>query len=172
MATGSPERAPWSLAPKQLLWKLSDRARHFKEQQTLTPEAALGKRGEDFAHRYLRSAGMIILARNYRPGGGEAEVDIIAREGGITVFVEVKSRRSADHGSPDRQIDETKRKNITRAARTYATRAGIEWNQVRFDVVSVLFTEPPSIIHQQDAFFEGRPSNGHSTRHPLPASAP
>jgi len=156
MATGSPERAPWSLTPKQLLWKLSDKARHFKEGRTLTPEAALGRRGEDFAHRYLRSAGMTVLARNYRPGGGEAEVDIIARDGDITVFVEVKSRRSADYGSPDRQIDEAKRRNITRAARSYATRAGIAWNQVRFDVVSVIFTEPPSIIHQQDAFFEGR----------------
>ena len=117
MATGSPERSPWSLAPKQLLWKLSDKARHFKEQKTLTPEAALGRRGEDFAHRYLRSAGMTVLARNYRPGGGEAEVDIIARDGDIVVFVEVKSRRSADYGSPDRQIDEGKRKNILRCPR-------------------------------------------------------
>ena len=157
MATRSPERAPWSLAPKQLLWKLSDRARQFREQQTLTPEAALGRRGEDFAHRYLRNIGMTVLARNYRPGAGEAEVDIVARDGDILVFVEVKSRRSADHGSPDRQIDETKRRNITRAARSYATRAGIAWNQVRFDLVSVVFSEPPSIVHQQDAFFEGRP---------------
>ena len=157
MATGSPERAPWSLAPKQLLWKLSDRARQFREQKVLTPEAALGRRGEDVAHRYLRNIGMTVLARNYRPGGGEAEVDIIARDGDIVVFVEVKSRRSADYGSPDRQIDDSKRKNITRAARSYATRAGIAWSQVRFDVVSVVLTEPPSIVHQQDAFFEGRP---------------
>jgi putative endonuclease len=99
---------------------------------------------------------MRILARNYRPGGGEAEVDVIARDGDITVFIEVKARRSADYGSPDRQIDENKRKNITRAARSYAARAGIAWNQVRFDVVSVVFTEPPSVVHQQDAFFEGR----------------
>jgi putative endonuclease len=99
---------------------------------------------------------MTVLARNYRPGGGEAEVDLIARDGNRLVFVEVKSRRSADYGSPDRQIDETKRRHITRAARSYATRAGIAWNQVRFDVISVVFTEPPSIVHQQDAFFEGR----------------
>jgi putative endonuclease len=156
MAIGSPERAPWSLTPRQLLWKLSDKARHFKEQRTLTPEAALGRRGEDFAHRYLRNIGMTVLARNYRPGGGEAEVDIVARDGDKLVFVEVKSRSSADYGSPDRQIDEAKRRNITRAARSYAARAGIGWSQVRFDVVSVLFTEPPSVIHQQDAFFEGR----------------
>jgi putative endonuclease len=156
MATGSSERAPWSLAPKQLLWKLSDRARHFQERRTLTPEAALGRRGEDFAHRYLRNIGMTVLARNYRPGGGEAEIDIVARDGDITVFIEVKSRNSAEYGSPDRQIDETKRRNMTRAARAYTAKAGIAWNQVRFDVISVVFTQPPSIVHQQDAFFEGR----------------
>ena len=99
---------------------------------------------------------MTILARNYRPGGGESEVDIVARDGAVVVFVEVKSRRTADFGSPDRAIDSGKRKNIVRAARAFATRAGVDWNQVRFDTVSIVFTQPPSIVHQQDAFFEGR----------------
>jgi putative endonuclease len=156
MATGSRQKSSWAVAPRQLLWKVSDAARQFRERRTLTPEAALGKRGEDYAHRYLRRAGFLILARNYRPGGGEAEVDIVARDGDVLVFVEVKSRSSAEFGAPDRAIDAAKQRNITRAARSYATRAGIPWNQVRFDTVSVLFTEPPSIIHHQDAFFEGR----------------
>ena len=56
----------------------------------------------------------------------------------------------------DRAIDTAKQRNITRAARSYATKAGIPWNKVRFDTVSVVFTEPPSIVHHQDAFFEGR----------------
>jgi len=99
---------------------------------------------------------LTVLARNYRPGGGEAEVDIVARDGDIIVFVEVKSRRSTEFGAPDRAIDTTKQRNITRAARAYATKAGIPWNQVRFDTISVVFTEPPSIIHHEDAFFEGR----------------
>ena len=101
-------------------------------------------------------AGLLVLARNYRPGGGEAEVDIVARDGDIVVFVEVKSRRSAEFGAPDRAIDSAKQRNIIRAARSYATKAGIPWNQVRFDTVSIVFTEPPSIVHHQDAFFEGR----------------
>ena len=156
MAAGSREKSTWTVTRRQLLWKVSDAARQFRERRVLTPEAALGRKGEDYAHRYLRRAGFTILARNYRPGGGEAEVDIVARDGDIVVFVEVKSRRSSEFGAPDRAIDTTKQRNITRAARSYATKAGIPWNQVRFDTVSVVFTEPPSIIHHQDAFFDGR----------------
>ncbi|MBV9084792.1 MAG: hypothetical protein JOZ62_19110, partial [Acidobacteriaceae bacterium] len=59
-------------------------------------------------------------------------------------------------GSPDRAIDQEKQKHIVHAARAYATRAGLEWSQVRFDTIAIVFTKPPSIVHQQDAFFEGR----------------
>lgn len=97
-----------------------------------------------------------MVARNYRPGGGQAEVDIVARDGETVVFVEVKSRTTADFGSPERAIGEEKRRHIVRAARAYATRAGIAWSQVRFDVISIVFTNPPSLVHQKDAFFEGR----------------
>ncbi len=122
----------------------------------LPPDAALGRRGEDLAHRYLRSKGLTILARNYRPSAGDTEVDIVARDGEVVVFVEVKSRTSADFGAPERAIDHEKQKHIVRAARAYATRADIEWNQVRFDTISIVFTKPPSICHQEDAFFDGR----------------
>ncbi|MGA8025841.1 MAG: YraN family protein [Bryobacteraceae bacterium] len=95
------------------------------------------------------------MSRNYRPGG-DSEVDIVARDGDALVFIEVKSRTSADFGNPDRAIGDEKQKHIARAARSFATRAGIDWNQVRFDTISIVFTQPPSIVHQQDAFFEGR----------------
>ncbi len=156
MAARSGKEPSWSIAPRQLLWKLSDAARQRRHAKTLTPDAALGRRGEDLAHRYLRSKGMTILSRNYRPGGGDSEIDIVARDGGTVVFVEVKSRNSAEHGSPDRAIDTEKQRHIVRAARAFATRAGIEWKQVRFDTVSIVFSSPPSIVHQQDAFFHGR----------------
>jgi putative endonuclease len=161
MAPGSAQNSPGNtqrghVHPRQLLWKLSDAARQFRERRTLSPDAALGRRGEDLAHRYLRNAGFTVVARNYRPSEGDAEVDIIARDGDIIVFVEVKSRSSNDFGSPERAIDSEKRKHIVRAARSYATRAGIAWNQVRFDTISIVFTAPPSLVHQQDAFFDGR----------------
>ncbi len=144
------------VSPRQLLWKVSDAARQFRQRHILSSDAALGRRGEDLAHRYLQSSGLSVIARNYRPGGGEAEVDIVARDGDIFVFVEVKSRASAEFGSPDRAIDGEKQKRIVRAAKRYAARAGVEWNCVRFDIVSIVMTKPPSIVHQQDAFFEGR----------------
>jgi len=122
----------------------------------LSPDAALGRRGEDLAHRYLRNAGFTVVARNYRPNEGEAEIDIIARDGDTVVFIEVKTRSSAEFGAPDRAIGIDKEKHIVRAARSYVTRAGITWNQVRFDTISIVLTNPPSLVHQQDAFFEGR----------------
>jgi RNA polymerase sigma factor (sigma-70 family) len=42
------------------------------------------------------------------------------------------------------------------SARSYVTRAGIEWNRVRFDTIAVVLGNPPSIVHQEDAFFHGR----------------
>lgn len=156
MAARSHKGPGWSITPRQLLWKVSDAARHLRHSQTLTADAALGRRGEDLAHRYLRSKGLAILSRNYRPGGGDSEVDIVARDGDNIVFVEVKARRSAEYGSPERAIGSEKQKHIVRAARAFATRAGIEWSRVRFDTISIVFTKPPSLVHQQDAFFEGR----------------
>lgn len=115
---------------------------------------ALGRRGEDLAHRYLQRAGYRVIARNYRVGGGDAEIDIIARHFEIVVFVEVKARSTAEFGSPDRAIGAAKRKNIVIAAHSYATRAGIGWDQVRFDTISIVFRPTPAIVHDQDAFFE------------------
>lgn len=145
----------WRIRPGQLLWKLSDSARQYRQSRTLTADAALGRRGEDLAHRYLQKKGFTVVARNYKPGG-DSEIDIVARLKDLVVFVEVKSRSSAEFGSPDRAIDHEKQKHIVRAARAYVNRAGIEWAQVRFDTISVVFTNPPCIFHQQDAFFSGR----------------
>ena len=155
MAVGSIKKPSWTLTPGQLLWKLSDRARQAKEAKTLTAEAALGRRGEDLAHRYLQRAGYAVVARNYR-AGADSEIDIVARKDEFVVFVEVKSRQTAEYGAPERAIDEAKHKNIVRGARAYTTRGSIDWSQVRFDVISVVFTEPPTILHQQDAFYPSR----------------
>lgn len=142
--------------PAELLWRLSDAARQKRERETLNADAALGRRGEDLAHRYLRRSGWHILARNYRLADASGEIDIVARDGDITVFVEVKARRSAEYGAPERAIGRDKQKRITKAARAFAAHSGIAWRQVRFDVIAIVFTEPPSLLHQRDAFFLGR----------------
>lgn len=122
----------------------------------MSDDAALGRHGEDLAHRYLQRSGLCVIARNYRPRGGDAEVDLVARDGSAVVFVEVKTRRSADFGSPDRAIGDRKQENIVRAARAFAQRGEIPWNQVRFDTVSIVMSDPPALTHERDAFFHGR----------------
>jgi putative endonuclease len=141
---------------RQSVWHLIDAVRQSRQRKILTPEAALGRRGEDLAHRYLRHAGMTIVARNYRTPNLSGEIDIIAREGLIVVFVEVKSRTSSDYGAPDRAIDTEKQRRIMHAARVYASQTGIAWDHVRFDIVSIVFGSPPVLSHYPDAFFEGR----------------
>src|SRR5579883_1270286 len=165
MAAGSSEgrRNGWSIQPGQLLWKLSDAARQRRERRALTPQAALGRKGEDLAHRYLRSCGYSVVARNYKPGA-DSEIDIVARDAGTLVFVEVKSRATADFGSPDRAIDKEKEKRIIRAARSFVTRSGDSWNNVRFDTISIVFTNPPAISHYKDVFFHGRAFDPSSTQ--------
>ncbi len=134
---------------------MSDAARQRREQELLTPEVALGRKGEDLAHRYLRNSGYTVIARNYRPGG-DSEIDIVARDRETLIFVEVKSRSSAEYGSPDRAIDREKQRHILRAARSFVTRSGDSWSKVRFDTVSIVFAEPVAISHHRDVFFEGR----------------
>ena len=110
-----------------------------------------GRLGEDLAHRYLRSHGCTVVARNYRPPSGHAEIDLVAWHREKLVFVEVKTRDTADFGEPDRAVDFEKRQHLTRAARDYARRAGVEWPQVRFDIVAVVLS-PRRIEWLRDTF--------------------
>jgi putative endonuclease len=91
------------------------------------------------------------VARNYEPGN-DSEIDIVARRGDLLVFVEVKTRTSADHSAPERNVDQEKKKHIVRAARAFATRAGVDRDKVRFDVISIVMDNPPRIAHFEDAF--------------------
>jgi putative endonuclease len=141
----------------QLFYRLADMARHRARKRLWVPDQASGRRGEDLAHRLLRRQGLTVIARNYRPRSGSGEIDLIAWEGETLVFVEVKSRRSEEFGPPDRAVDHEKRASLIRSAHEYARRAGTPWDRVRFDIVNVVFFDPPSVTHLKDAF---RPSPG------------
>jgi putative endonuclease len=121
----------------------------------MTADHALGRRGEDIAHRFLKRAGMVIVERNYRMASGGGEVDLIGWDGGILVFVEVKSRKSEEYGAPDRAIGPEKQSRLIRAAREYARHAEVPWPKVRFDIVNVVFSTPPAVTHWRDAFGRG-----------------
>lgn len=111
-----------------------------------------GRIGEDLAHRYLRSRGCTVVARNYRPRSGMGEIDLVAWHGETLLFVEVKTRATADFGSPETAVDSEKRDRITRAARDYARRSGVDWQHTRFDVISIVLSSPLRIDWQRDAF--------------------
>ncbi len=133
-----------------------DRLRDKNRRKTWSADLAAGRRGEDLAHRYLRKRGFTIVARNYRLAAGDAEADIIAREAGddgdVLVIVEVKSRASAEFGAPDRAIGEMKQSALLRVARAYSKKVEIPMDRVRFDVVTVILSEPPRIEHFRGAF--------------------
>jgi len=136
------------------LWRLADHVRERLLPGNVTATAAAGRRGEDLAHRFLERLGYVIVARNWRGAGGE--VDIVAWDREQVVFVEVKTRATDEFGAPGRNIDARKRRALARAAREYLRRAGIAPGRARFDVVSVLLTDPPGIEHFKDAFGASR----------------
>src|ERR1019366_2604259 len=129
----------------EVILQFSDWLRHLGRLRKWTPAQALGRRGEDLAHRFLRAKGFIIVARNYRLSSGDAEADLIAWDGATLVVVEVKSRETADFGPPERAIGEEKRAHLIRIAREYTRKTETPWDRIRFDVVTVLFNKPPAI---------------------------
>ena len=134
------------------LYEFADVLRHHGRKRHLSPDHALGRRGEDIAHRFLQRAGVIVVARNYRMASGAGEIDLIGWEDDTLVFVEVKSRQTDEYGAPDRAVGPQKQIYLVRAAREYARHAEVPWDKVRFDIVNVVFTTPPSVTHSRDAF--------------------
>ena len=138
---------------RSLAWLLGrvDALRAWAWRGRISPRRALGRRAEDLAHRYLQRRGYRILARNWT-GPHLAEVDIVATDGERTVFVEVKSRQNEEQGSPERALDAIKQIAQRRAARAWARSARIDIHTIRFDLVTVVFADPPRIEHQPDAW--------------------
>lgn len=122
--------------------------------------ASLGRRGEEAAARHLAALGYRILERGLRQRAGE--LDLVALDGRTVVFVEVKTRQAADHGSPADAVDVRKQTRLTRAALAYLKRRRLLEHPARFDVVSIVWPADdaePSIRHLRNAF-EARGATG------------
>jgi len=99
-----------------------------------------GNIGEILAVRYLKKNGFSILERNFSPKtnfqGGE--IDIIAEKGGMTHFIEVKMRSSADFGYGRESVTARKQKTIRRLAERYLVSRGIyQTASCCFDVIEI-----------------------------------
>ena len=129
-----------------LLYSAADRIRRRRYSENH------GRIGEDLAHRFLRARGCTVVARNYRTLSGSGEVDLIVKDGQKVAFVEVKTRSSEEFGAPESAVDAEKRGRVEHAARDYARRAEIPWQDTRFDIVSIVLERPPRIEWLRDAF--------------------
>jgi putative endonuclease len=134
-----------------MIGPILDRLRDARRRRLWDRDLASGRRGEDVAHRYLRREGFIIVARNYRLASGEAEADLIARDGEDLVIVEVKTRETAEYGPPERAVSWEKQRHLIRVGREYARKTDTPWERVRFDVVSVVM-DPPAVTLLRAAF--------------------
>lgn len=112
----------------------------------------LGRRGQDLARRFLEASGYEIEAENYHCRIGE--IDIVARQGGQLVFVEVKTRTSKQAGDPLEAVDRHKAGRLVKAAMHYIRRnRRATASNVRFDIVAVRYTgEGPKLEHIPNAF--------------------
>ena len=134
------------------VYQLTDRLRNLGRRRFWPAGLASGRQAEDLAHRFLRASGVVIVARNYHPPFGGADLDLVGWDGASLAIVEVKSRSSSDVEPPERAVDANKQRLLERSARDYARRAGLDWACVRFDIVSVIFSRPLRIEWFADAF--------------------
>lgn len=96
----------------------------------------LGQKGEDIAVDFLEGSGYKVLDRNFRCRNGE--IDIIALDGKSIVFVEVKTRKRDNFGSPKFAVDWRKQKQLVRVALTYLKHKRLMDKPARFDVVGII----------------------------------
>jgi len=113
----------------------------------------VGNYGEQVAAAWLQSRGCKILAKNYR-GPRRGEVDIIARDQKLLLFVEVKTRREGGKIRGLDAVGKDKQALIERGANSWLKRLGTREVPWRFDVVEVYVEEGarPRINHVKDAF--------------------
>jgi putative endonuclease len=103
------------------------------------PHLLRGRKGERIACRFLLKQGFDILARRYRSRSGE--LDIIAYEGDTLVFIEVKTRSSAEFGEPWEFVDWQKQQILRRTAEDFIADHDLGQYAYRFDIISVLGSE-------------------------------
>jgi putative endonuclease len=113
---------------------------------------SLGKLGENLACAALAERGYAIITTRYRTRIGE--IDIVARDGDTTVFVEVKSRAGDEFGGAAAAVTAWKQRKVALMALDYLARYHLEDTACRFDVVTVHVFDgkPPAIEIYQHAF--------------------
>ncbi len=118
----------------------------------LDPRRLFGQEGESAAEQYLRHKGYRIVARNLRSSVGE--LDLVAEDGQVLVFVEVKARRTDGFGGAIHAVHQRKQEKLIQLAAQYLARHHLKDRPCRFDVVLLQGTDAVAsqIEHIQNAF--------------------
>lgn len=113
---------------------------------------AVGAYGERCAVRHLVDAGLRVVERNWRSSAGE--IDIIAWDGEVLIFCEVKTRRGTTFGTPYEAVNPAKARRLRRLAAQWLAAATLHPDEIRFDVVAVFVTGsgPARVEHLKYAF--------------------
>jgi len=134
-----------------LVWRFCWRN---SEQHKRLATYELGKKGEKRTEEFLKSKGYKIIARNVRFSIGE--IDLIAQVEKTIIFIEVKTRQSAEYCHPIEVVDKQKRHRIKQMAMQYYRdkKYSTMGFAVRFDIVTLIWAkgEQPIIEHFIDAF--------------------
>lgn len=122
------------------------------EKNKIGSSLPFGRWGEDIAAEYLENLGYQIIQKHFQ--FHHLEIDLIARDQDYLVFVEVKTRSSADYGLPEEAITPRKKAYLRRAAEGYLYLNNLSQIDCRFDVISISFTPEgkPVIEHFPNAF--------------------
>lgn len=113
----------------------------------------LGRQGEEAAAQYLENNGYRVLYRNYRCQLGE--IDLIALDGGVLVFVEVRARSGDQYGLAQESVTGRKQNKLRQLAWHYLKASGKTGSACRFDVVAILFdgeNKVKRLEHIENAF--------------------
>lgn len=109
----------------------------------------VGNKGEDIASEYLKSKNYYILERNYQNKFGE--IDIIAMDKGVIVFVEVKARRDRRFGLPNEAVNDVKKSKIYKTSTAFIAEKNWYKLMCRYDIIEIIFEEG-YINHIENAF--------------------
>jgi putative endonuclease len=105
----------------------------------------IGKRGEEIARAHLQQKQYTILETNFRCKVGE--VDIIAKDNHIVVFVEVRTITSAKYGPAYNTVTYPKQQQVKRAALFYISKHNLVNTQFRFDVIGITLNPKTGEYH-------------------------
>lgn len=116
-----------------------DSAAKLLPQTDARPEhLRTGVRGEEEAYFFLRKHGYVVIARNYRSPRSRSELDLVAWDGDMLCFIEVKTRTRRDIQPAEVAVDPEKQRDLSRVAREFLRK--MKGNPgFRFDIVSVYF---------------------------------